>query len=335
MNTQEINQLISNSNFDSVLVVIDKYVFVNLDWLTNRGYQSQGVNELIFLAGQYTDCTFVFLIRDGVNCRLTGLEYVIKTIINNLKLTSDTCYIYGYDDLEIPNSTFIELDAIQMWCHNINQIINVPMSNPFCGKKFAGLFGRHDLYRFKFFRHLYDNYKQDSILSYNATKAVWNYRFAETYFDDDQQWYEKNCPVLLDFEKASGWVPFQDSLANISKHYHTYFVEIVCETDIYSNKFFTEKSLKNFHLGKPFLLFSGPGSLEYLKSRGFLTFEPYINEHYDTINCPYIRHQAIINEIDRLAQLSIFELQTMLHQLAPIFEHNRIRFRNLLLGRNL
>jgi hypothetical protein len=335
MNTQEINQLISNSNFDNVLTAIDRYVFVNLDWLTERNYQSQGVNELIFLTSQYTDRIFVFLIRDGVNCRLTGLDYAIKLIINNLKLSSDTCYIYGYDDLEIPNTTFIRLDAVQMWCYNVNQIINLPISKPFCGKKFVGLFGRHDLYRLKFFRHLYDNYKQDSILSYNATRAAWNYRFAETYFDDDKKWYEKNCPVLLDFDQASGWVPFQDSLANISKHYHNYFVEIVCETDTYSNRFFTEKTLKNFHLGKPFLLFSGPGSLEYLKSRGFLTFEPYINEHYDTINCPHTRYLTIIDEIDRLAQLPIFDLQTILHKLAPVFEHNKIRFRNLALGKNL
>lgn len=335
MNTQEINQLISNSNFDRVITVIDRCVFVNLDYLTNRDYQNQGINELIFLTGQYTEHIFIFLIRDGVNCRLTGLEYAIKEIIHNLKLTADTCYVYGYDDLEIANTTFIRFDVVQMWCYNVNQIINLPVSKSFCGKKFAGLFGRHDLYRLKFFRHLYDNYRQDSILSYNATSAAWNYRFAEPYFDDDKKWYEKNCPILLDFEKASGWVPFQNSLAHIGKHYHTYFVEIVCETDIYSNKFFTEKTLKNFHLGKPFLLFSGPGSLEYLKSRGFLTFEPYINEHYDTIDCVYARHRAIIDEIDRLAQLPFFDLQTILHNLAPVFNHNKIRCRDLALGKNL
>lgn len=331
MSMQEIKNLISTSKFDSVLTAIDKYVFVDLDWLTNRDHQNQGINELIFLAGQYSDKTFVFLIRDGVNCRLTGLDYVIQTIINNLGLTPDTCYINSYENLEIEKSTYIELDAVQMWCSNIRSSINLPPARPFCGKKFAGLFGRHDLYRLKIFKHLYENYKQDSILSYNATGATWNHRF-EHDFEEDKQWYDKNCPVLLDFEKASGWVPFQNSLANINKHYNDYFVEIVCETNFYSNRFFTEKSLKNFHLGKPFLLFAGPKSLEYLRLRGFQTFSPYINEDYDNIDCPRQRYRAIVSEIDRLGQYSNFDLQTMLHQMCPIFEHNRQRFREIASG---
>lgn len=331
MHTHQIKQLISNLNFEKVVTLVENFVFVNLDWLTNREYQNQGVNELLYVLGQYKNKIFVFLIRDGVNCKYTGLNNLISTTIKNLNLNQDTCYIYSYENLEINDTTFIELDAIQMWCSNIGQHLNLPLSRPFCNKKFAGLFGRHDIYRLKFFKHLYDNYKQDSILSYNATKATWYYRF-EQDFDHDKQWYNENCPVLLDFEKASGWVPFQDSLANIGKYYNTYFVEIVCETDIYSNRFFTEKSLKNFHLGKPFLLFSGPGSLEHLRSKGFLTFDPFINEHYDIIDCPNARYHAIINEIDRLAQLSNFDLQTMLHQLTPIFEHNRRKFNQLKLG---
>jgi hypothetical protein len=333
MNTQEINHLISNLTFNGVLTVINKTVFVNLDWLTSRDYQSQGINELLYCIGQYQKHTIVFLIRDGVNCPLTGLEQVIKTIINNLKLDCNTCYIYSYHDLEIDNATFIELDVVQMWCFNVAQIINLPISRPaLCDKKFAALFGRHDVYRLKFFRHLHENYKNDSLLSYNATAASWNHRFAPE-FNDDKKWYDLNCPVLLDFEKSSGWVPFQDSLSNIHKHYHTYFAEIVCETDLYSNKFFTEKTLKNFHLGKPFLLFAGSGSLDYLKSKGFQTFGSFINEDYDSINCPRSRYLAIIQEIDRLAKISKFDLQTILHKLEPVLIHNRQRFRELASGK--
>jgi hypothetical protein len=335
MNMQQINQLISNSNFDNVITVINNLVFVNLDWLTNRDYQNQGVSELLYSVGQYRNHIFVFLIRDGVNVKLTGLEHVIKTVITNMNLNLDSCFIYSYQDLEIENSTFIEVDAIQMWCSNVAQIINLPIARPeLCGKKFAALFGRHDMYRLKFFRHLYENYKNDSILSYNSTRAAWNYRFT-TEFDDDKKWHDLNCPVLLDFEKSSGWVPFQNSLSNIHKHYHTYFAEIVCETDFYSNRFFTEKTLKNFHLGKPFLLFAGSGSLDYLKSRGFQTFGSYINEEYDTIDCPRSRYLAIIQEIDRLAKKSKFDLQTILYNLQPVFEHNKQRFRELAFDKKL
>jgi hypothetical protein len=48
MNTQPVNRIlkvISEQFFDEVIFVIDDLVFVNLDWLTNRNYQFEGVNE--------------------------------------------------------------------------------------------------------------------------------------------------------------------------------------------------------------------------------------------------------------------------------------------------
>ena len=322
MNMQEINQLISNLKFDESLTVIENCVFVNLDWLTNRDYQSQGVNEIIFSAGQYPGNIFVFLIRDGVNCRLTGLSFVIETIVKNLELNSETCYIYGYEDLKIPNTTFIELDVVQMWCSLIyQQLKNYQNIHVSCNKKFAALFGRHDLYRLKITRYLYENYHNQSILSYNSKFGTWNQRF-ESRFNDDKTWHQKNCPILLDFDGSSGWVPYQQSLQKITNHVDDYFLEIVCETDVYSNKFFTEKSLKNFFLQKPFILMSGQYSLQELHNRGFKTFSPWIDESYDNIVCPNKRLQAIFTEIDRLADLSIAKVNQLHNEMLPTFEHN-------------
>lgn len=326
MNTHQINQLISNLKFDDSLTAIEQYVFVNLDWLTNRDYQSQGVNEVIFSAGQYPDNIFVFLVRDGVNCRLTGLNFVIETIIKNLGLTTETCYIYGYEDLQIANATFIELDIVQMWCSLIYQQLKEWQTNikP-CKKKFAALFGRHDLYRLKLVKYLHENYYDQSILSYNSKFGTWNQRFAAR-FSDDSSWYQKNCPILLDFDGSDGWVPYQHSLQKITSHVHDYFLEIVCETDIYSNKFFTEKSLKNFFLKKPFILMSGQHSLKELHNRGFKTFSPWIDESYDNIGCPNKRLQAIFKEIDRLSNFSIEKLNQLCIKMLPTFEHNRQNF---------
>jgi hypothetical protein len=324
MNTSinKIQHLITYTFFDSVITDIDDNVFVNLDWLTNRDYQFQGVNEFLFTVTQYKNKNIVFLIRDGVNCCITGMHYLITQIIQELELTADTCYIYSYVNLEIANTTFIPLDAVQMWSSLVyEQVKDLPLSTNNFDLKFAALFGRHDMFRLKLCRHLYDNYKQDSLLSYNSNQAVWNHRFRDR-FTDDECWYHQHCPIKLDFE-PEGWVPYQKSLANIKPHYQRYFMEVVAETDVYSNRFFTEKTLKNFYLGKPFIIFSGSGSLVHLRSLGFKTFAPYINEHYDTIVNTYDRFAAVIQEIDRLAGLSINELKQMHQGLTEIFEYNR------------
>jgi hypothetical protein len=320
----KIQHSITYSFFNSVITVVDDIVFVNLDWLTNRDYQFQGVNEFLYTITQYKNKNIVFLVRDGVNCRVTGMHYLITKIIQELSLTANTCYIYSYDNLEISNTTYIPLDAVQMWSSLVyEQVKDLPLSNNSFTLKFAAMFGRHDMFRLKICRHLYENYKQDSLLSYNSSYAKWNHRFQEQ-FADDENWYHNHCPIKLDFE-PEGWVPYQKSLSNIGTHYQQYFIEVAAETDVYSNKFFTEKTLKNFYLGKPFILFSGPGSLAHLRSLGFKTFAPCINEQYDAIINTHDRFAAVIQEIDRLAKLSITDLKEIHQQLTTTFEYNRQR----------
>lgn len=327
MNTQEINNYIQNLTFENFFLIDNDFFIVDLDYLTNRDYQSQGVNELIYIAGQHPNKIFIFLIRDGVNIFLSGLSNVINCIVKNLKLSKERCYIYGYADPEIPNTTFIDFDVIQMWCSMIyKEIQNLPLATPNFSKRFCLLIGRHDLYRLKLVKYLHENHNQQSLLSYNSNIGIWNYRFSENFFAEDKEWYQKNCPMLLDFENPQGWVPFQQSLSSIQNHYQNYLIEIVCETDPHSSTFFTEKTLKNFYLGKPFIIFAGSGSLKYLQSKGFLTFAPFINESYDNISCPYQRLESIFAEIDRISKLSPTEINDFILQLKTVFEHNRQNF---------
>jgi hypothetical protein len=323
-NINKIKKIILNFRSESALTVVDEFLIVNLDTLTNREYQFEGVNEFLYLVAKLgKDKILLFLIQDGVNPFLTGITFVINKTIDMLNLTKDTCYIFGYySDIGIENITEIYYDFTQAWAHQIYPYIkNLSIASDQFNKRFAGLFGRHDMYRLKFCRHLHERYLDDSILSYNSNQVAWNHRFAHE-FNDDHDWFAKNCPILLDFNVAKNCVPFQDSLTTISKWYNEYFIEIVSETDPYSNKFFTEKTLKNFFLGKPFLLFSGKGSLQQLHSLGYKTFNPWIDETYDSYS-GFDRFHMICKEIDRLANFSFNELRNIHQELMPIFSHNR------------
>lgn len=333
MSTQKIKKLIPFFNEPKLIHIVEDVVIVNLDFFTNRYYQTQGLNEFLFTIGGYKNHSVVFLIRDGVNCVMTGIREIIKKVIYELKLTEETCYIYGYDDLKLDNTTFIEMDAIRMWASSCYTMIkDLPISNNQFQKKFAALYGRHDLFRLKIFRHLYTNYLDESLLAFNSTAGQYNSRFTKE-FEDDIDWYRNHCPVFLDFEQSHTWYPFQDSLQTIDNHYHNYFIEIVAETDPYSNKFFTEKTMKNFYLGKAFLLWAGPYSLFRLRENGFKTFSPFINESYDTIENTRDRFDALLSEIDRLAGLSIAELQEIQNEIGERLQYNRDYFTQFILTR--
>jgi hypothetical protein len=81
----------------------------------------------------------------------------------------------------------------------------------------------------------------------------------------------------------------------------------------------TEKILRPIACGKPFILASTPGSLQYLRSYGFETFGEYIDESYDLISDPLDRLHAIIKlmkDISRLPKLEKIRLYQTLHKIS-------------------
>ena len=329
MNTQKafkILDIIINGNLNNTFTNLDNIIFVNLDFLTNRSYQFEGVNEYLYYIGQQKDCTIVFIQRDGVNLRYTGMLEIITQTIKDLKLTSDTCFFYGYNNYDIKNCTFLELDAVKMWCGLFNNCIRgLPISGNDFKYYFAGLFGRADLYRALLYKHLSN---KNSLLSWNTNTLTVNHRHVNN-FSAEAGWFVENQKTSLDYDTNTGSILYQQSLEDIKKHYHSYFIEIVSETDVHNDSFFTEKTLKNFYLGKPFILLSGQGSLDKLKRYGFQTFAPYINEGYNDYSNVYDRINAIKCEIDRIQLLSNAELSDIYNRLKPIFEHNKYIFERL------
>ena len=334
-NVSTIEHLVSTlGNSTTLITEVDNYVFIDLDRLVNRKYQFTSLPEFMYNIGKYQHSILVFLSRDGANLVMSGAQEIITFVVESLNLNSTTCYLYGYvDNITVANTTKIPRSSIQVWASQIyNNIKDLSLAGVGFDKKFAGLFGRHDLYRLKICKHLHSNYINDSIISYNSPVAEWSWDFSEE-FKADIAWAKRHCPILLDFD-PNDWVSFNDSLNQIAKHYQNYFIEIVAETDPLSNTFFTEKSLKNFYLGKPFILFAGAGSLANLHTAGFKTFSPFIDESYDNILSPHVRLQAVLKEIDRLAKMTLIELQDLHIQLAPIYQHNRTIYKGMLFENN-
>lgn len=89
-----------------------------------------------------------------------------------------------------------------------------------------------------------------------------------------------------------------------------------------SYKFITEKTYRTIILKHPFLLVAWPGILEYLKSFGYKTFHPYIDETYDTIEDDSQRMEYIVCEIERLCSFSDDQWIKWQHSVKDIIEHN-------------
>ena len=130
----------------------------------------------------------------------------------------------------------------------------------------------------------------------------------------------------------------QDFLESKGEATHSYYkhieytdqtlFELVSETDTSNVLFSTEKTFKPFISKTPFIVLGNSGILEHLRSLGFKTFSPYIDESYDLIDDPFLRINTAVDEVKRLSSMSLKDCENHLAPLKDICEHNFNHFFN-------
>lgn len=93
-------------------------------------------------------------------------------------------------------------------------------------------------------------------------------------------------------------------------------------TNQFDGVFFSEKIYKPLVFKHPFILCAVPKSLDRLRSIGYKTFHPHINELYDDVADDDTRLRIVADEVARLCSLTDAEWSVLLEKIAPIVEHN-------------
>jgi hypothetical protein len=315
---------IDQANRYITVLEIDDVIVVNFDTLFDRECSIRGSDQLIYLLHKLgQDKRFIFLSEDGALLQQSGAIEIIKNVIDCFSLNCTTCLIVCRETLDIPNADTINIEATPYWCLTLYPTIkdiSIP-TGPF-NKKFAVWFNRGTFYRLQLAQYLTEKYKEDSYVSYQESGMIIDRKLKE-YFQDDADWASTNTPIVYD-QLFPNRMYTHDMIVGASrKPYDDYFMELIGETDTLTTNWITEKTVKNLYIGKPFIVMGGPGILDKIRSFGFQTFSPWIDESYDLIKNNYQRLEAIKREIDRIANKSTVELQEMHQQLLPVFGHNR------------
>jgi hypothetical protein len=189
-------------------------------------------------------------------------------------------------------------------------------------KKFAAWYHRGTFFRLQLAQHLLEKYPDDSFISYQEHGIIVDCKVKD-YFEGECKWAETHTPIIYDKLFPDRVFDFELIAGAKRKPYSDYFIEIVAETDILTTNWITEKTVKNLYVGKPFIMMGAVGSLAKIRSFGFQTFSPWIDETYDTVENIHLRLAAVKGEIDRLASKSLSELHEIQRQIMPILVHNR------------
>lgn len=119
------------------------------------------------------------------------------------------------------------------------------------------------------------------------------------------------------------------------EYYENSYVSVVTETSFPADKIhpfwpyntdigriLSEKIFKPISMKHPFIVVSNPRTLELLRSLGYKTFDPLIDETYDKVQDPAVRLMMITNEIKKLCELEGEALINFLTKAKEICDYN-------------
>jgi hypothetical protein len=107
------------------------------------------------------------------------------------------------------------------------------------------------------------------------------------------------------------------------------FISVVTETLVdVGTLFFSEKIWKPIMVGHPFMVYGNEGSLKYLKSLGFKTFDKWIDESYDNEPDKDKRSELIVNELEKFSLKSLDELKKIREEMFEVCSYNYNYFKS-------
>ena len=105
--------------------------------------------------------------------------------------------------------------------------------------------------------------------------------------------------------------------------YSTSLLSVITETFFHREEIhMTEKTFKAITWSHPFVLVATPGSLAYLQSIGFYTFNDFWDESYDQDRDHEVRINKIISVLTHIASWDQAQQRQFLLDVQPIIEHN-------------
>lgn len=150
------------------------------------------------------------------------------------------------------------------------------------------------------------------------------WRYQARYPDIIDVFGRANLPWNFDGESGH---PMHSCWLSLWNEVNTAMCYVVTET-VFSGRrhHLTEKIFKPICQQIPFVLVSTAGSLEYLRSYGFKTFDSIWDESYDQETNDHRRLEMIADLLHRFDNLTTQELQALYEKCLPIIQHNYQHF---------
>lgn len=138
---------------------------------------------------------------------------------------------------------------------------------------------------------------------------------------------KNNAPFVI----SEGCDLFFNMCCNITKEdYEKTFISMVTETLVDEGTLFiSEKIWKPIMVGHPFIVFGNLGTLKFLKSMGYKTFDKWIGEEYDNEPDSGKRCNMITEELIKLSTKTVEELKLIRSEMNEVCDYNQKWYKKL------
>lgn len=275
----------------------------------------------------------------------------IVFVCSSIDYKSEVLRVFKNETINLEWFMYFEMDQKRIFLNDIaNNLTEYnypnPLLNPTFSKSYLNLNRRWKSHREALVTLLYDKgilnkghnsfSGKDFKIKYNEDiSSVNDYKSMFVDFDSKDlhvvfrrsKSVRELFPLVLDTESFARPLALTTQRPLVNFYQSSYF-SVVTETLYnYPIRFITEKVFRPITHKHPFILLAPPKSLEILKSLGYKTFSSVIDESYDNELDHNKRLIMVVNEIERLCNLTETQLQHYKESLIPIVEHN---YRNIM-----
>jgi hypothetical protein len=277
---------------DTDIVLLAEYFAIKDNTCANKEWL------LDIFSTHYNNQQIIVNADDGENLTASGFLEFLETVCEIFKIDKKSVIVNTHDSRLTEPFTF-NTKTLGVFV-SANKFIPQFKKDQSQAKFVGTIIGRFTPTRMRLAYELDQTFSTNAYIVFQSWHWWHHEPFTEIY-KTEQEWFaNKTFDSDLVSSARSGRIPPADAFHNYPNCWNHYQIEVVCETDPFGDFWFTEKLAKPLATGKPFLLVSGPGTLERIKSMGFETFGSVIDESYDRALTPTKRIHAIVNSLQML-----------------------------------
>lgn len=179
-------------------------------------------------------------------------------------------------------------------------------------------------HRIKFMIDLYEQgLIYDGLISLNKL----DYKLPYDVSPETEKFFHQNTPFIID---SLPELKYNLACNITTEDFERTFVSVVTETLADDGTlFFSEKVWKPIMVGHPFMIYGNKGSLSYLKSIGYKTFDKWWDESYDDEPDRDKRSKMIVKELQKLKSKPIQELKVIREEMDETINHNKQNYNKI------